>query len=154
MGKSRFPFRSKGYPSTAVDGNRSILPLVGIGVLLFLFLCPFPCIQEALYAAEEDSILVMGTSTIRGGNVAAAREAAVSVALVKGVESALFKSLGKENVIQNFSRIINDYNKSVCVWNIFFWRRPNTKIIIQPERFHPQNERIYKRFSGDWTVFC
>ena len=107
MAKRTFPLRGKGHPST-VDGNMSTIPLVGIGVLLFLLLCFFPCIQGASYAAADDSILAMGTSTIHGGNVAAARESAVSEALVKGVESALLKKLGKENVIQNFSRIINE----------------------------------------------
>ena len=108
MEERTYPFRITGHPSTPVDGQGALWRPMGIGVLLFLLLCFFPFIQGAPSAAEQDSILVMGTSRVRGGNVAAAREAAVSVALVKGVENALLNRLGKENVIQNFSRIIKE----------------------------------------------
>jgi hypothetical protein len=57
---------------------------------------------------SENEILAMGTATVRGGNMAQAKETAVSNALMKGVENYLLQRLGSEGVVNNFQRIIHE----------------------------------------------
>ncbi|MFC1821395.1 hypothetical protein ACFL9T_01725 [Thermodesulfobacteriota bacterium] len=57
---------------------------------------------------EQDQILVIGSSTIVGGNVANARRTALSAALIKGVEAYLTKRLGAQGMTNNFPRLVRD----------------------------------------------
>jgi hypothetical protein len=57
---------------------------------------------------HKTEILVIGSSLITGGNVASAREAAISEALVKGVEEYLTQRLGDQGMINNFPRLIHE----------------------------------------------
>jgi hypothetical protein len=57
---------------------------------------------------EQHEILVIGTGTIRDGNVAKARKMAIAEALVKGVEEYLGRRLGSETMINNFPRLLQD----------------------------------------------
>jgi hypothetical protein len=54
----------------------------------------------------ENEILAIGTATIKDGNLAQAKESAISDALTKGVENYLLHRLGSEGVLDNFNRII------------------------------------------------
>jgi hypothetical protein len=56
----------------------------------------------------KTEILVIGASLIVDGNVALAREAAISEALVKGVEEYLTQRLGDQGMINNFPRLIHE----------------------------------------------
>ena len=55
-----------------------------------------------------DRVLVIGTSQIVKGNLAEARKAAISEALVRGVEAFLTERLGSEGMVNNFTTLIND----------------------------------------------
>jgi len=57
---------------------------------------------------EQSEILVIGTSPIESGNVAKAREMAISSALIKGVEGYLAKRLGSQGMINYFPRLLYD----------------------------------------------
>jgi hypothetical protein len=57
---------------------------------------------------EQEESLVIGTGMIMEGNVAEARKAALSEALVKGVEEYLARSMGRMGMMNHFSRLIND----------------------------------------------
>lgn len=56
----------------------------------------------------KTEILVIGSSLIVDENVASAREAAISEALVKGVEEYLTQRLGDQGMINNFPRLIHE----------------------------------------------
>lgn len=76
---------------------------------LFIFLV-IPSLAVAISDKKplQSEILVIGTGIIQDGNIANAREAAVSEALVKGVEAYLARRLGSKGMINNFPRIIHD----------------------------------------------
>jgi hypothetical protein len=57
---------------------------------------------------ERKEILAIGTSVIEDGNIAMARETAISEALFKGVEEYLSRQLGSQGMINNFPRLIHD----------------------------------------------
>ena len=56
----------------------------------------------------ENEILAIGTATVKEGNLAQAKETAVSNALMKGLENYLLRRLGSEDVVNNFQRIIHE----------------------------------------------
>lgn len=56
----------------------------------------------------QDEILVIGTGRINDGNVARARRAAISEALIKGVEAYLARRLGRQGMINNFPRLLQN----------------------------------------------
>ena len=63
---------------------------------------------EAGQNSDDQEIMVIGTSTIYGDNVASARNNAISDALLKGVEDYFTISLGNQGMVSNFSRLINE----------------------------------------------
>ena len=78
-------------------------------ILCLLFQSPFhPRAAECLEKEAQSDIIVIGTGRIIGGNTAAARKAAVSEALIKGVEEYLTRYLGSQGMVNNFSRLIRD----------------------------------------------
>ena len=83
-----------------------------LGVTLgFVFLFGFVfhvSAAENLEKTDMSEILVIGNGSVIRGNVAAARDAAISDALVKGVAQYLALYLGSEKMINNFARLIND----------------------------------------------
>jgi len=58
--------------------------------------------------ADQEDILVIGTGKIVDGNVANARRIAISMALVKGVEKYLARRLGKQGMVNNFRKLIQE----------------------------------------------
>jgi hypothetical protein len=56
----------------------------------------------------ENEALAIGRSAIFGGNVAAAKEKAISEALVRGVETYLFHRLGPEGTSTHFQRLVEE----------------------------------------------
>jgi hypothetical protein len=81
----------------------------------FFIICCFFCflwlsLLPAAMAAKpgENEILAIGTATVKEGNLAQAKESAISDALTKGVENYLLHRLGSEGVANNFQRIIYD----------------------------------------------
>jgi len=63
---------------------------------------------DACAELEKNEILAIGTASIRDGNVAQAKENAISQALTKGLESYLVHQLGTEGMVNNFQRVIYD----------------------------------------------
>ena len=57
---------------------------------------------------DDKEIMVIGTGKVIEGNVAEARNDAISDALLKGVEDYLTLSLGTQVMISNFPRLINE----------------------------------------------
>ena len=72
----------------------------------FLWLSLSPAAMGA--KPPENEILAIGTATVKAGNLAQAKESAISDALTKGVENYLLHRLGSEGVANNFNRIIYD----------------------------------------------
>jgi hypothetical protein len=100
--------------------------------------------------AGENEILAIGTATIKDGNLAQAKESAISDALTKGVENYLLHRLGSEGVAYNFNRIIYDIlprakvkveNFNIILedqtgeeFNVFIKLRVNEKVIDEKLR--------------------
>ncbi len=75
--------------------------------IFLIFMCP-PSMAQTDKKRGQNEILVIGTGIIKGGNVAKAKETAISQALVLGVEDYLTKRLGELGMINNFPRLINN----------------------------------------------
>ena len=82
----------------------SILLAMAI-ILIFL---STPSMAQTDKKRGQNEILVIGTGIIEGGNVAKAKETAISQALILGVEDYLTKRLGDLGMINNFPRLINN----------------------------------------------
>ncbi len=76
-------------------------------LLCFFLAAPLPN-AEMTGATGENEILAIGTSTVAGGNLALAKNAAISRALMKGMESYLVNRLGSRGVVNNFQRLIQE----------------------------------------------
>ena len=123
----------------------------------FLLYCCFFCalwlsLAPAAMGAKtaENEILAIGTATIKEGNLAQAKESAISDALTKGVENYLLHRLGIEGVSDNFNRIIYDIlprakvkveNFNILLedqtgeeFNVFIKLRVNEKVIDEKLR--------------------
>ena len=57
---------------------------------------------------DREDILAMGAGKIVDGNVAHARKIAISIALAKGVEEYLARRLGKQGMVNNFRKLIQE----------------------------------------------
>ena len=84
---------------------------LGVAVAFFALLhllgvcCPAVALERGSVGGD---VLAIGKGSIVKGNLARARENAVSEALEKGVEEYLIKRLGSENMINNFPRLIHE----------------------------------------------
>ncbi len=74
-------------------------------ILLLGLLGPAVALERRSMGSD---VLAIGKGRIVEGNLARARENAVSEALEKGVEKYLIKRLGSENTINNFPRLIHE----------------------------------------------
>ncbi len=63
---------------------------------------------EGMEDADQSEILVIGSGSVTGGNVASARQNAVSDALEKGLEIYITRFLGNKKIVNNFARLINE----------------------------------------------
>ena len=84
---------------------------LGVILLVVIVSLIFICSTATAQTDEEGSqseILVIGTGIITGGNVAKAKEAAISEALIIGVEEYLTNRLGRQGMINNFPRLVQD----------------------------------------------
>jgi hypothetical protein len=59
-------------------------------------------------SGSQGEILVIGTGTVVKGNTARARDAAISDALIRGVEEYLARRLGSQGMANNFPRLIQE----------------------------------------------
>jgi hypothetical protein len=75
--------------------------------IILIFLSP-PSMAQTDKKRGQSEILVIGTGIIAGGNVAKAKQTAISQALMLGVEDYLTKRLGDLGMINNFPRLINN----------------------------------------------
>jgi hypothetical protein len=73
-----------------------------------VLLSPLPGATSEPDPTEQKEILVIGTGSLIGGNVAAAKRMALSEALVRGIEKYLVQRLGIKGVSNHFSRIIHE----------------------------------------------
>ncbi len=76
-------------------------------ILLSIFFSCVPDI-ECSEKADKIDILVIGSGSIIDGNIAAARNEAISDALLKGLEEYLTRYLGSQIMISNFPRLIDE----------------------------------------------
>lgn len=82
-------------------------------IFIFFLLCFFLPEVPFLHAEtegkpSENEVFAIGTGTIVSGNLARAKERAVSQALTRGVENYLVRRLGKQGVANNFQRLIQE----------------------------------------------
>ena len=123
---------------------------LSLGCFLFcvLWLSLLPAAMGA--KTGENEILAIGTATIKDGNLAQAKESAISDALTKGVENYVLHRLGSEGVLNNFNRIIYDIlpkakvkienfnilleDQSGEAFNVFIKLRINEKVIDEKLR--------------------
>jgi len=87
-------------------------------VLRFFLSLPLLCAALALSApcakaqgtgtSDAEVILTIGSSAIVQGNLAAAKNSAISLALMKGVEYYLASKLGSQGMLNNFQRIVEE----------------------------------------------
>lgn len=87
--------------------KRITLPFIFGLILLSVFVFNIPVVESS-EKTNMDEILIIGSGGIIDGNIADARENAISDALLKGVEEYLAKYLGNQGMINNFARLIND----------------------------------------------
>ena len=83
----------------------------GAAILLafsLVLLLPGISMAQSEQPQEGREILAIGTSAIAGGNLAQAKNQAISVALLKGVEIYLLNQLGNQGMVQNFERILEE----------------------------------------------
>ncbi len=81
-----------------------------------LLICSLPCIflfihplsTEASEKLEQNEIFAIGTGAIHRGNLAQAKEKALSQALMKGMEDYLVHRLGSEGMVNNFQRLVRE----------------------------------------------
>ncbi len=82
-------------------------------VFIFFLLCLFLPEVSFLHAetgvkSSENEVFAIGTGVIVSGNLARAKESAISQALIRGVENYLVRRLGKQGVVNNFQRLIQE----------------------------------------------
>ena len=70
---------------------------------------------------EQDQILVIGTGDIIHGNVSEARSMAISDALLKGVEGYLAELLGSQDMVNHFSRLLQDIIPKAKEWIVNYY---------------------------------
>ncbi|MFC1534566.1 hypothetical protein ACFLZG_02625 [Thermodesulfobacteriota bacterium] len=86
--------------------KRAIRIIFGLTAFSMIALC-IP-MAESGEKIDQVEILVIGTGRIIGENIAAARKAAISEALAKGVEEYLIRYLGSQGMTNNFTRLIHE----------------------------------------------
>jgi hypothetical protein len=79
-----------------------------LAMIIFIFVISPPSMAQPEKKRSPNEVLVIGTGIIEGGNVAKAKETAISQALILGVEDYLTKRLGDLGMINNFPRLIHD----------------------------------------------
>ena len=88
-----------------VNGHAWIVPAVLAAVLCF-----FPAFagSDGNPGGEKTGILALGAARVSGGDMAAARNTAISEALEKGRESYILSRLGSHGVVNNFQRLVRE----------------------------------------------
>ena len=82
---------------------------ISICCLLHLFFLGVPFLHpETEGKPSENEVFAIGTGVIVSGNLARAKENAISQALMKGVEIYLVRRLGSQGVANNFQRLIQE----------------------------------------------
>jgi hypothetical protein len=79
-----------------------------LSLILIFVLSPVRYPAEGAENEDRSEILVIGSSSVISGNVASARQKAISDALDKGLEIYLTRFLGSQRMINNFTRLINE----------------------------------------------
>jgi len=82
-------------------------------IFIFYLLCLFLPEVPFLHAQtegkpSENEVFAIGTGVIVSGNLARAKENAISQALMEGVENYLVRRLGNQGVANNFQRLIQE----------------------------------------------
>jgi len=70
-----------------------------------LFLVVPPISAEPREVAADNEVLAVGTATVYEGNVASAKDRAITSALKRAVEAYLLRHLGSRQVAENFERL-------------------------------------------------
>ena len=92
--------------------NKMFETIFKTGICLFAFslVLLFSSISTAQSEKRQEGgeLLAIGTGSIAGGNLAKAKNQAISAALIKGVEIYLSNLLGSREMVQNFERIVEE----------------------------------------------
>jgi hypothetical protein len=94
------------FMKIGVPEGRAFRIALSLILIFVIFLIRYPA--EGMENADRSEILVIGSSSVISGNVASARQKAISDALDKGLEIYLTRFLGSQKMINNFTRVINE----------------------------------------------
>jgi hypothetical protein len=90
-----------------VSGNDRKLFLICCLLFFFFFWAPSLPAERGANLGENE-ILAIGTGAVVGGNLAMAKEIAISQALMKGIEDYLVYRMGRLTVVNNFQRFTHE----------------------------------------------
>lgn len=89
----------------------------GLWALTLIFTLNLPSAEAQVETnTDQAQTLVIGTGDIIDGNVSKARSMAISEALVKGVEVYLAGRLGSQDMVNHFSRLLQDVIPKAKEW--------------------------------------
>lgn len=89
----------------------------GLLALTLVFALNLPLAEAQVETdPDQDQVLVIGTGDIINGNVSEARSMAISDALIKGVEGYLAGLLGSQDMVNHFSRLLQDIIPKAKEW--------------------------------------
>ncbi len=88
--------------------KRAMKPLCFACLLCFFSFGFFTLYGKAQARTGKNEVFAIGTSSIVKGNLASAKERAISMALKKGVENYLIRRLGSQGTMNNFKRLVQD----------------------------------------------
>ena len=90
----------------AIKRHVGLFPLCCLLCFCLFGACVFPA--EIGGKDKGNEVLSIGTGAIVDGNLASAKESAISQALIRGVENYLVSQLGSHDVVNNFERLIQE----------------------------------------------
>ena len=82
--------------------------ITGIAGLILFSSPTLSCGSQREWKNNDNEVLAIGRAPLKDGNEAAAKEEAISRALTKGVEQYLILRLGDEDIVGNFSRVVDE----------------------------------------------
>jgi hypothetical protein len=94
------------FMKTGVSKDSAFRIALSFILIFVISLIRYPA--EGMENEDRSEILAIGSGSVISGNVAGARQKAISDALDKGFEIYLTRFLGSQTMINNFTRLINE----------------------------------------------
>ncbi len=94
------------FMKTGISKDSAFRIALSLVLIFVISLVRYPA--EGTENENRSEILVIGSGSVISGNVASARQKAISDALDKGFEIYLTRFLGSQTMINNFTRLINE----------------------------------------------